>query len=48
MSLSLRIDGEEEVLSINTMINALIHRVPDSAAVVSRGRAVMDYHSQYW
>jgi asparagine synthase (glutamine-hydrolysing) len=40
---SLRIGGEEEVQAVNAMIQALIHRGPDSGAVVRRGRAVMGH-----
>lgn len=40
---SLREGGEEEVRAVNTMTDALIHRGPDSGAVVRRGRAVLGH-----
>ena len=40
---SLRLGGEEEVQAVNAMTNALMHRGPDSGAVVRRGRAVLGH-----
>jgi asparagine synthase (glutamine-hydrolysing) len=40
---SLRLGGEEEVRAVSAMTNALMHRGPDSGAVVRRGRAVLGH-----
>jgi asparagine synthase (glutamine-hydrolysing) len=40
---SLRVGGDEEIRAVNSMTDALIHRGPDSGAVVRRGRAVLGH-----